>query len=313
MLSFRYCVFLTCFLFAQALAAQETPIFLEEEGVVVFEAESAPRLGNWQEQTTIGGFTGENYLNYQGSNFFNDPGNSVLNFIVRITRIGTYRIQWRSRIAEGTSNTDNNDSWLRLPDASEFYALKGTSRLYPKGSGRTPNPAGAGGEGWFKVYQNVRNNWTWDTRTNDNDPYQIYAAFDSIGDYRFQIAGRSRNHAIDRVALYHSDVSSASALDLSRPTSTLLNPTSVSGLTAERVTISPNPVINELRVELPPTVSTEVQDLLIIDSTGRQFYQHPRLPTADGTLQLSTVDLPSGTYFLYFTAKGQLFLGKFVK
>jgi len=312
--SLRFFLFSCLFLLTSYLSAQEIPIFVEEGGVVLFEADKAVRLERWEEQTAIAGYTGDNYLNYRGPNFFNRISPSILNYTIRITKTGTYRFQWRRRIAEGTSNTDHNDSWLRLPGAAEFYAQKGTSRLYPHGSGLTPNPEGAGEDGWFKVYQNVRNNWTWDARTNDNDPYLIYVSFDTIGDYRVQIAGRSTGHAIDRVVLYHSDVSSASALDLGRPVSEYANPpVSVANIAVERLKVSPNPASSEVVVQLPSDIAAGTYEVRLVGSDGQEYSRQPYRISPGGNLQMPVANLPAGLFIFHFSAPGKHYTGRFIR
>ena len=52
--------------------------------------------------------------------------------------------------------------------------------------------AGAGADGWFKVYSSGANSWSWSTSTSDNDAHQIYARFDAPGVYDVLISARSR-------------------------------------------------------------------------------------------------------------------------
>lgn len=57
--------------------------------------------------------------------------------------------------------------------------------------------------------------------TSDNDAHQVYARFDSAGEYEIQISGRSNYHAIDRFVLFrqlnaNANVSQADATNNSR-------------------------------------------------------------------------------------------------
>jgi hypothetical protein len=196
-----------------------SPIYIEKEGIILIEAESAVYSEtSWVLDTTIGGFSNKGYLVWLGLNSFNDPGRGTLNYKVRITTPGTYRFTWNSRITEGTSNTEANDSWLRMPDADHFYAKKDNgSIVYPKGSKLDPIPEssgqnntvpeGSGSAGWFKVYMNSANEWRWRAATSDRDPHFIYVVFDEAKDYTIQISGRSKWHAIDKFVLYRLGVS----------------------------------------------------------------------------------------------------------
>ncbi|MEE4175088.1 MAG: hypothetical protein V2I57_12620 [Xanthomonadales bacterium] len=203
-----------------ALASAQTVLngyFVEADGLVVIEAESigtfpddwknassstAPDLDN-----SAGNPTGGDFLTWEGSQFFNNPGVSVLVYRVQINNPGTYRFRWRSQTGLGTNTTEHNDTWVRI-EGDAFYGEKGNGSLVcPKGydpaendcTGGTPN--GGGGNGWFKVYTSGANSWNWNARTSDNDAHNIYARFDQPGVYDLRLAARSSFHLIDRMVL----------------------------------------------------------------------------------------------------------------
>lgn len=188
----------------------------DKNGLVVIEAENlSGDFSNWKKETTFTPYTGSSYIRWNGADNFSTPGNGKIYTKIKITKTGTYKILWRNKVGEGTSSTDCNDSWLRIPDAN-FYAKKGTTIYYPKGTGKTPNPKGASADGWFKVYSSGTIDWTWSTRTSDNEGAEIYVDFDKVGEYTLEISGRSKNHCIDRIVLFHSSVSEATAKDLNQ-------------------------------------------------------------------------------------------------
>jgi len=172
----------------------------EIDGLVLMEAENLNISSGWDRDTSFPEFTGDAHLNWQGGNNFNTPGNGLVSTSIKINTVGTYRFQWRNRIGKGDNTTEYNDSWLRFPDADDFFAVRGNSTVYPVGSGKTPNPEGASSNGWFKVYANHLV-WNWDSNTSDNDPHSIYVTFDSPGVYTMEISGRSNDHLIDRIIL----------------------------------------------------------------------------------------------------------------
>ena len=181
--------------------AQCTAPFEEKDGLVIIETESAPSNAGWSTRTNIPEFTGSSFLAWPGPGSFGSPTDDGLPYSVKINKTGTYRFQLRSRIVEGSSNTDAYDAWLKipLPDPVDFFAQRDNSILYPKGSGLSPNPNGSGTDGWFKVYMNQLNTWSWQARTSDNDAHDIFATFSSPGVYTIQIAGRSPGYAGDYV------------------------------------------------------------------------------------------------------------------
>ncbi len=185
----------------------------EKDGLVVIEAENLNLPSGWEYETAVNGFTGDGYLDWQGADSFSVPGNGIIATPIKINTPGTYRFQWRSKVGEGNNSTESNDSWLRFSDASDFYGQKGSSIVYPKGTGKTPNPAGSSSDGWLKVYSSGTTNWTWTTSTNDNNPHAIYVKFDAPGTYLMEISGRSKHHLIDRIVL-SKNVSNATDLSL---------------------------------------------------------------------------------------------------
>ncbi|NJC26891.1 T9SS type A sorting domain-containing protein [Neolewinella antarctica] len=308
----RLLLVLQLFMFGVAdLVGQFT--FVEADGIVRVDAESTGELGEWEKRSGIEGFIGDGYLEYTGGNKFNNPGTSLLSYKVRITTTGTYRIRWRSRITAPGERTEFNDSWLRVPDATLFYAEKADgSRVFPKGSGLMPVPEGSGSGGWFKVYQNRADQWTWQTSTNDNDPFDIYATFDAPGDYTVEISGRSKGHAIDRFVLARSGVASSLAEDLTQPESARAT-TSVISREAQPLRVAPNPATDHLTISLPDDLTAGSYQIVIHDFSGQQVHADTLTLRAGMTHRIRTEHLPPGAYALSVSSAGTLYRTKFTR
>ncbi|MEO0470295.1 MAG: T9SS type A sorting domain-containing protein [Bacteroidota bacterium] len=296
-----------------ALFAQDPYTFVEQNGLLVIEAESAPKYGSWLADSAISGYTGAHYLRYSGADRFSTPGLSRLLYRLNITKTGTYRFQWRSRISIGSDNTEHNDSWLRMAtEHSHFFAQKSGSTLYPHGSGMSPNPAGSGKEGWFKVYQNVLGDWTWNTSTSDHDPHNIFMEFDSVGVYVLEVSCRSNGHAIDRMVLYHEDVDPNLALDLDRPESPKSIVTSLSS-ELDEVQLKLHVSGEFLWINLPKQLKGQKLDLLITDLSGRLLLgQTSHLSTSE-RIRLPIQRLSQGLYVLTLKNQSVLLSQKFIK
>lgn len=206
-----------CFIMAAQLTQESDAetAFLEQNGLIVIELESLTNIPDgWAEENEFDDISGKTYHRYNDDNEFSDPGEAQFDIYIFINNPGTYQFRWRNLIAEGSSTTDANDSWLRII-ADAFYGLQGNDSIVcPKGYNPIINdcpveldddgnvtPEGSGRDGWFKVYRSGSGLWKWSTRTSDNDAHEIYARFDSPGLYLIQISGRSKNHAIDRIVL----------------------------------------------------------------------------------------------------------------
>lgn len=220
--------------------------FEEVNGRVIIEAENIDTPSGWSSNATHSGHTGSGHLEWTGGDFFNTPGNGTTHTTFKISQAGTYKFMWRTKIGHGNNITESNDTWLRFPDADDFFGQKANGHIvYPKGSGKSPNPEGAGADNWFKVYVNSLN-WTWSTQTSDNDGHDIYVTFNSAGVYTMQLSGRSNHHVIDRIVLA-LDPENSTSLNLGETpcTSSGSDPIAVSGLA-----VSPTEVTLEVGQDL---------------------------------------------------------------
>lgn len=196
-------IFSSSYLLAQGCSAD----YEDKNGLVVIEAENISYSGNWKKRTTVPGYTGAAYIQWEGADQFQNPGTGVIDIKVRINSAGTYKFQWRNKVGKGADSKEHNDTWLKFPDADDFYGEKtGGHRVYPAGTGKTPTPEGASKNGWFKVYLNSTTNWTWKSKTSDFDPHEIYVKFNKAGIYTMQLSARSDFHLIDRIVLSKNGV-----------------------------------------------------------------------------------------------------------
>jgi len=310
----KHALFLLGMLCLALSTYSQVPLFQEQNGLVIIEMESATgSLGDWKKETGISGYTGSGYLVYTGNNQYNNPGQSKISFQVQIQKTGLYRFQWRSRITLGNSNSEHNDSWLRLPDADDFFAQRNNSIVYPKGSGKSPNPKGAGKDGWFKVYQNQKDKWSWHARTSDNDAHDIYARFDQAGIYTLEIAGRSNGHGVDRIILYHEEVAPSDAKDTDLPESDIL--TGLKLLAAQAalpLKVFPNPANQWIQLQLPEGQAFPAGAIArILDA--RSAVAATFVLDGSQPVRLPVADLPAGWYVLQVQAPEKLYQTRFIR
>lgn len=180
-------------------------VFNEKDGLVKVEFENAEFTDDWKLKNGGTGFSGKGFMVWQGQQHLSQPGNGVATFKVRIEHSGRYRFLWNSAVKTGTNGTEHNDTWLRFSDAKNFYAQKGDSRVFPKGSGKTPNPEGASKDGWFKIYRGGNDlSFKWQALTYDNNGHEVFVVFDKPGIYEMEVSARSSGHAIDKFVLFDS-------------------------------------------------------------------------------------------------------------
>jgi hypothetical protein len=178
-------------------------VFFEKGGAVKVEFENAEFGAGWVLKTGNEKTSGRGYMVWDLTDYFSGPSTDLVTYNIKISNPGTYRFIWNSAVTKGADGTEHNDSWLRFPDANDFYADKNGVRIYPKGTGKTPNPEGASKDGWFKVYRSGNDvDFKWQSRTSDNDPHLIYVQFDEAKIYTMQVSARSNGHGIDKFALF---------------------------------------------------------------------------------------------------------------
>jgi hypothetical protein len=198
-----YCLFLLGFtIFATANAQY---IYVEEDGLLIEEMEHLPAIGEWKTASASLEDKSIQYLNAEPEHF-QKPGNQLLTYKIQINHPGKYKFAWHSKVGEGSSPTDYNDAWLRIPGANDFYAQnEDGSILHPKGVCEVDCPNGMGADGWFKVYSHGTTDWTWTAKTSDNDPHELFALFNEVGTYSVQVSARSSYHFLNRFVLYQPD------------------------------------------------------------------------------------------------------------
>lgn len=193
-------------------------VFNEKDGLVLVEFEDAQFPSNWKLKSNGNKFSGEGYMVWEGNQFFNDPGTGKATFKIKITNPGTYRFLWYNAVKTGNDGTEHNDTWLRFDDAADFYGQKGTSKVYPKGSGKSPNPNGASKNGWMKIYRSGNNlDFIWQARTSDHDAHDIFVKFNTAGTYVMEVSARSSGHAIDKFVLFKNSMTLAEATSSTVP------------------------------------------------------------------------------------------------
>ncbi|MBE0654495.1 MAG: PKD domain-containing protein, partial [Bacteroidales bacterium] len=179
--------------------------FSQRNKVIIIEAESANLSAEWSVESQKEEFTGTGYISWTGDNEYTTPGTGVLSYPVYIETPGIYKVELRNSVGAGDDIDLHNDSWLKVEGAANFFAENAAgTRLYPHGSGKTPNPAGDGSNGWFKVYNLTELGWSWASHTDDNAPFNIFADFATRGNYTILLSARSNQHFIDRIVLYPS-------------------------------------------------------------------------------------------------------------
>ena len=255
---------LTCALGYGATSAANP--FVESDGIVIMEVESETASGGWVVDNAIFGTSGSYHL-WNGQNNFGNPQNGdAITYTFEIQTPGNYEARWRSRNTVSLMVTDYNDAFIRFPTGTNV-------------EGEHPISTG-----WAKGFMGQAEQWTWDLRTVDGQSLPVRTFFD-VGVHTLQIAGRSKGHAIDRVALHQYetgryDASDFEVLAQSPRQSELFNPRHTyvgNSCVAGQISLAANAAASGdnntqlLRFALPEGIVSEAtnnQAVLSLASTG---------------------------------------------
>lgn len=163
--------------------------FLEEDGVVVMEVESA-RFDdpNWRLENDVPtAYVSDGYMVWRGPEYLGVPGIGVASYPIRITNPGDYRLyilNWH----QAPQPDQQNDIWVRMD-----------------------------GGPWVKLFSAFEGIWNWHALLdygNHNFADPIFSL--GPGDHLLEIAARSAGFRMDRFDLY---LPGADGQNLSRPQS----------------------------------------------------------------------------------------------
>ncbi len=160
-------------------SAQGIPInclFMEEDGMLVFEVESAPIVDPfWVLEKDVPGYLGKGYYTWRGPEYFGQPGVAIMTYPILINTPGDYVLRIRN-FHDHPANDQQNDVWIRLDNGP-----------------------------WIKAFSSVSFEWTWLTAYDlEGGPQD--AVFENLqpGGHIFEMSARSHGFRMDRVAIYQS-------------------------------------------------------------------------------------------------------------
>lgn len=179
-------------------------VFLEENGILIIEAESTKsRLRDWEKKTSLDDYTGECHLEFTGNKTISGPPESPLKYQFMIQKSGVYQLAIRAHKRLETSRQDiSNDCYISMKGD---FAAAGSVSLEVL---RTENK-------FFGGHNKV---WGWATRLDvKHKKYDALYDFKEGETYTLIIHGRSKNFNIDRILLVHNDISLRKIQNENRP------------------------------------------------------------------------------------------------
>jgi hypothetical protein len=165
--------------------------YMEKDGVVVIEAESAPSTQGWKYFADNSGQTGYGYYEWQVEGQGIAAGKGLLKYRFEISTPGNYQLLLRGKIKDpknrlDTLDPDGNDVWVKFI------------------GGKDVEKQAALGDQWSKIaILGHPEGWTFNTNADQSKTHETTPACRHFekGIYTIELSGRSQGYAIDRLVL----------------------------------------------------------------------------------------------------------------
>ncbi|MGB6220307.1 PKD domain-containing protein [Haloferula sp.] len=192
--------------------------YLQANGLVVMEIENTPSPYDlWLKKTSISGFTGSGYLDFNGNTTESGPATSPLEFKFKINQSGLHYLHlYCARETVGGRTDVANDCYVRVegdysagPDAGNSHGDDAPLSLLKSDT---------------KFYGGNHHEFVWasgnrlDPGGDTNKRVAIYD-FKAGQEYKLVVSGRSKLFKIDRIVFRHANVTSGTAQNINLPES----------------------------------------------------------------------------------------------
>ncbi len=106
--------------FSPRVAFSQGGAFLEDNGLVVVEAESIDLSGDWVIESSDAGYTGSGYMRWDGPDYFGTPGNGTIAIPFKVNTAGNYYVKLRMSHLGAPAGDQWNDCWMKMNDNGTF-------------------------------------------------------------------------------------------------------------------------------------------------------------------------------------------------
>lgn len=159
--------------FPLVASAADSKVYVEDNGLVVIEMESALPVANWEIRQDKTDYTGTGYGFYSGPNSYGGASGAAIRFPILITSPGRYTMHFRCSNAGAERHDLNNDLWAQMNDGPTY-----------------------------KTFQ-ASEDWKWGARFDHHPEGKPEAFYDlEPGLHTLTLRGRSHGFHVDRLVLF---------------------------------------------------------------------------------------------------------------
>jgi|AntRauTorcE11897_2_1112592.scaffolds.fasta_scaffold15458_2 hypothetical protein len=158
--------------YSQSVSDSDQGILVEEDGMVVVEAEFSTLSEGWVLQNKIEGYSGEGYLTWMLPTNTQAQGQGLLSYPFKISQPGNYTVKIRN-YHDCEDFTECNDIFAKMNEGS-----------------------------WEKNFNHTLSEWDWDSRQDIEHVFSDATYELKAGTHTLYLSGRSQDFSIDKIAIF---------------------------------------------------------------------------------------------------------------
>lgn len=150
----------------------EQGTFIENNGMIILEAEFATLSEGWELQNEVEGYSGDGYLTWVLPTNTVAENQGLLSYPFKVNEQGNYTLKIRN-FHDCEDFTECNDIFAKMNNGS-----------------------------WEKNFNHTLNEWDWNSRQDINHVFSDATFELEAGTHTLHLSGRSQHFSIDKIAIF---------------------------------------------------------------------------------------------------------------
>ncbi len=154
-------------------------VFIEENGIIIIEAEDVPLSDGWELQNEVADYSGEGYITWLKETNVEKNNQGLISYPIKITNAGNYTVKIRN-YHPCEDFTECNDIFVKMNDLE-----------------------------WQKNFNHTLAEWDWNSRQDIDHVFSDATYELDEGTHTLYLSGRSQDFSIDKIAIFKEGVTEA--------------------------------------------------------------------------------------------------------
>ena len=154
-------------------------VFIEENGIIIIEAEDVLLSDGWELQNEVADYSGQGYITWVKETTVEKNNQGLLSYPLMITNAGMYIVKLRN-YHPCEDFTECNDVFVKMND-----------------------------EDWQKNFNHTAGDWDWNSRQDIDHVFSDASYELEEGRNTLYLSGRSQDFSIDKIAIFQVEIPDA--------------------------------------------------------------------------------------------------------